>query len=68
MINACAKAGDWALTLWLLSEIKTAGLKADIQSFNAALDACTKGSNPEAAVRYYLIIIYCSRRGTTSSC
>ena len=50
VINACAKAGDWALTLWLFSEIKAAGLKADIQSFNAALDACTKGSNPEAAL------------------
>lgn len=50
VMNACAKAGDWALTLWLFSEIKAAGLKADIQSFNAALDACTKGSNPEAAL------------------
>lgn len=52
MINACAKAGDWALALWLLTEIKAAGLEADIQCFNAALDACTKGNYSEGAVRY----------------
>ncbi|KAG5187567.1 hypothetical protein JKP88DRAFT_288087 [Tribonema minus] len=48
VIDAAAKAGDWALALWLLSDMKRHGIAPDSVSWGSAIDACSRGGNSEA--------------------
>jgi pentatricopeptide repeat protein len=54
-MDACAKSGDYALALWLLSEVlssKRTGplLQADAVTWGTAIAACSRGGNADAAL------------------
>jgi pentatricopeptide repeat protein len=52
-MDACAKSGDYALALWLLSEVLSPArpaLRADAITWGTAIAACARGGNPDAAL------------------
>jgi pentatricopeptide repeat protein len=52
-MDACAKSGDYALALWLLSEVLSPSkpaLRADSITWGTAIAACSRGGNPDAAL------------------
>jgi pentatricopeptide repeat protein len=54
VINACQNGGQWQLTLDLLAELKTKGLKPDAITYKCVIDALHAASEHQKAEVMYI--------------